>query len=40
MTVVLALAGNKKEGKNDYVKKTERSDWEASQKGEKEKIQS
>lgn len=37
MTVVLTLAGNRKEGKNEYVKKTERSDRGASQKGEKEK---
>lgn len=40
MTVVLALAGNEKEGKNEQVEKTERSDRGASQKGEKEKTQS
>lgn len=40
MTVVLALAGNKKEGKKEYVEKTERSDRGASQKGKKEIAQS
>lgn len=39
MTGVVALAGNQKEGKNEYVEKTERSDGGTDQKGEKEKIQ-
>lgn len=37
VSVVLALAGNEKEGKNEIVEKTERSGRGASQEGEKRK---